>query len=63
MVAKLDRLTGVVLPQNHRMIALARSLGFTVTYDPRVSLVEQARSMILARNDYGVIATFSTPSR
>lgn len=29
----IRRLTGMVLPENHAMIALARSLGFGVTYD------------------------------
>ncbi|HEY0682254.1 MAG TPA: GNAT family N-acetyltransferase [Steroidobacter sp.] len=27
-------LTGIVLPENHAMLALARSLGFTIDYDP-----------------------------
>jgi RimJ/RimL family protein N-acetyltransferase len=31
---RIRRLTGQVLPDNHAMIALARRLGFTVSYDP-----------------------------
>lgn len=34
----IRRLTGLVLPENHAMIALARSLGFRVTYDPQQHL-------------------------
>jgi RimJ/RimL family protein N-acetyltransferase len=30
----IRRLTGLVLPENHAMIALARRLDFTVSYDP-----------------------------
>lgn len=38
-------LTGVVLPDNHAMIALARSLGFTVTLDPAAHLMKISRDL------------------
>lgn len=39
------RMVGAVLPQNHRMISLARSLGFTITYDPIEHLTRIARDL------------------
>ena len=39
------QLTGIVLPQNHRMIALAKSLGFAITYDPIDHLTRICRDL------------------
>jgi acetyltransferase len=30
----LRRMTGIVLPENHAMLSLAKSLGFTTKFDP-----------------------------
>lgn len=35
----LRRFTGIVLPENQPMLALARSLGFTVSFDPVEHLI------------------------
>jgi len=36
----MHRMVGSVLPENHGMLALARRLGFTVSYDPAARLME-----------------------
>jgi acetyltransferase len=38
-------LTGIVLPENEPMIALARSLGFTIAFDPNEHLIKIARDL------------------
>jgi acetyltransferase len=39
------RMTGIVLPENAAMLALARSLGFTVAYDATEHLMKIAREL------------------
>lgn len=39
------RMTGIVLPENAPMLALARSLGFAVAYDPEQHLMTIAREL------------------
>jgi RimJ/RimL family protein N-acetyltransferase len=41
----MRRMTGIVLPENVPMLALARSLGFTMTYDPDQHLMTIAREL------------------
>lgn len=41
-------LTGVVLPENHAMLALARSLGFTVEYDAAEHVMRIAYEIVSA---------------
>jgi RimJ/RimL family protein N-acetyltransferase len=41
----MRRMTGIVLPENVPMLALARSLGFTTTYDPDQHLMTIAREL------------------
>jgi RimJ/RimL family protein N-acetyltransferase len=41
----MRRMTGIVLPENAPMIALARSLGFTIAYDPGQHLMTIAREL------------------
>jgi RimJ/RimL family protein N-acetyltransferase len=38
----IHRLTGIVLPENEPMIVLARSLGFTIAFDPAQHLINIA---------------------
>lgn len=44
----MRRMTGIVLPENAPMIALARSLGFTIAYDPGQHLMTIARELTAA---------------
>lgn len=39
-------LSGVVLPENHAMLALARSLGFTIDYDAAEHVMRIARELV-----------------
>ena len=41
----IRRMTGIVLPENAPMIALARSLGFAIRFDPVEHLVRIAREL------------------
>lgn len=41
----VQKLTGIVLPENEPMIALARSLGFTIRFDSGQHLVNIAREL------------------
>jgi RimJ/RimL family protein N-acetyltransferase len=41
----IQEMTGIVLPENAPMIALARSLGFTIAYDPGQHLMTIAREL------------------
>ena len=41
----MHQITGIVLPENAPMIALARSIGFTITYDPDQHLMKIARQL------------------
>ncbi len=41
----IREMTGIVLPENAPMIALARSLGFTIAYDPGQHLMTIARDL------------------
>lgn len=41
----ISRMTGIVLPDNAAMIALARGLGFTIAYDPAQHLMTIAREL------------------
>jgi RimJ/RimL family protein N-acetyltransferase len=41
----MRRMTGIVLPENAPMIALARSLGFTIAYDPGQHLMTIDREL------------------
>jgi RimJ/RimL family protein N-acetyltransferase len=36
----MRKIVGSVLPENHQMLALARRLGFTVSYDPAARLMQ-----------------------
>jgi RimJ/RimL family protein N-acetyltransferase len=44
----IQRLTGLVLPDNQAMIALARRLAFTVSYDPAQHLFRISRDLCAA---------------
>jgi RimJ/RimL family protein N-acetyltransferase len=41
----MRRMTGIVLPENAPMIGLARSLGFSIAFDPEQHLVTIAREL------------------
>lgn len=62
----MRRMSGVVLPENTAMIALARSLGFRIAYDPDQRLVTIARELPAAvgetRADCGEVPVRESPS-
>jgi RimJ/RimL family protein N-acetyltransferase len=41
----VHRLNGIVLPENESMIALARTLGFSISFDPTEHLIKIARDL------------------
>ena len=47
----IRRMTGMVLPDNYAMIALARRLGFTVRYEPAQHLFRISRDLGAAQTD------------
>jgi hypothetical protein len=40
------QLSGVVLPENHAMVALARSLGFRIDYDAAEHVMRIAHELV-----------------
>lgn len=49
-------LTGVVLPENQAMLELARSLGFTINYDPADQVMKISRDLASVADIPGVLA-------
>ena len=56
------RLLGLVLPDNEAMIALARRLRFTVSYDPAQHLFRMTRELTAPRRESGASSPGERPS-
>ena len=58
----IDRLIGLVLPDNEPMIALARRLGFTVRYEPAQHLFRMSLEIRPRRRESGASSPGEQPS-
>ena len=57
----IQRLTGLVLPDNQAMIALARRLEFTVSYDPAQHLFRMSRDVRAPQTSQVALSQASPP--